>query len=224
MCNNTGMHTSKFNRQEMAYAQVALYIAITLQISTWITSGSLTYGPHPLLIATELALSVVLGLCSLHPQLLGRGLYRIMSFLLLGLISAENISSIVVVTRLLITESELVTGYTLLASAIAIFLTNIIVFALWYWEIDSPGLSGRKWSKHDKDFQFTQQDLPKDYPDWQPTFPDYVYLSVTNAINFAAADAKPLTHQAKALMGTQALISVFTLALIVARSVSILGQ
>lgn len=224
MCNNTDMKTVQFNRRELAYAQLALFIAISLQVSAWLTSGSLDYGPHPLLIVSELALAGILAVSARSPQLFGRSLYRGFSFLLLALISAENISSVVVVTRLLITQSELITGFELLASAVAIFLTNIIIFALWYWEIDSPGLSGKKWSKHDKDFQFTQQDLSKDFPNWQPTFPDYLYLSLTNAINFASADAKPLTHQAKTLMGTQALISVFTLALIIARSVSILGQ
>lgn len=218
------MQRPYFNRKELLYAQIALYIAIILQVSTWLTSGNLNYGPHPILILSELALAGILVICSRRPQLLSSKIYRSMSFLLLALISAENISSVVVVTNLLISESELISGYELLTSAIAIFLTNIIVFALWYWEIDSPGLSGKKWSKHDKDFQFTQQDLERDFPNWQPTFPDYVYLSLTNAINFAAADAKPLTHQAKTLMGTQALVSVFTLALIVARSVSILGQ
>lgn len=218
------MQRPHLNRKELLYAQIALYIAITLQVSTWLTSGNLNYGPHPVLILSELALAAILVISSHRPQLLGSNVYRNMSFLLLALISAENISSVVVVTNLLISESELISGYELLTSAVAIFLTNIIVFALWYWEIDSPGLSGKKWSKHDKDFHFTQQDLPRDFPNWQPTFPDYIYLSLTNAINFASADAKPLTHQAKTLMGTQALVSVFTLALIVARSVSILGQ
>jgi hypothetical protein len=144
---------------------------------------------------------------------------------MLGLISVENISSVLIVLNLLITQSNIIDGYNLLASAIAIFLTNIIVFALWYWEIDSPGLSGKKWSRHDKDFQFTQQDINNsDFKDWQPSFPDYLYLSLTNAINFAPADARPITHQAKLLMGIQALVSVSTLALIIARSVSILGQ
>ena len=211
-------------RKELFIAQAVLYVAICLQISTWVTSGDLSYGPHPLIIVSELVLATILGLSARHPQILARSLYRTLSFIMLGLISAENISSVIVVTRLLITESDLVTGYNLLASAIAIFLTNIIVFSLWYWEIDSPGLTGKKWSKHDKDFQFTQQDMGKDFPRWQPSFPDYLYLSLTNAINFAPADTKPLTIQAKMLMGVQALVSVFTLALVVARSVSILGQ
>lgn len=211
-------------RKELLLAQAALYVAIGLQLFSWGISGSLTYGPHPLIIVTEIVLSLVIGLSAGSLRLIGGSLYRSFSFILLGLISAENISSLIVVSRLLITQGSHLTGYELLASAIAIFLTNIIVFALWYWEIDSPGLSGKKWSKHDKDFQFTQQDMNKDFPNWQPSFADYLYLSITNAINFAPADTKPLTSQAKALMGTQAMVSVFTLALVLARSVSILGQ
>lgn len=217
-------HGPQVTKKEFFLAQLALYIAIALQISTWLTSGDLSYGPHPLIIVSELALVTILGLTARYPVALSRSIYRSLSFTFLGLISVENISSLIVVLHLLITESNLVTGYNLLASAIAIFLTNIIVFALWYWEIDSPGLSGKRWSKHDKDFHFTQQDLPKDFPGWRPSFPDYVYLSLTNAINFAPADTRPLTSQAKMLMGIQALVSVFTLALVVARSVSILGQ
>lgn len=212
------------SRKELFLAQLALYIAIALQVSTWATNGNLSYGPHPLIIISELVLVTILGISARQPQILKRSVYRSLSFIMLGLISAENISAIIIVTRMLISDGSLVEGYSLLASAIAIFLTNIIVFGLWYWEIDSPGLSGKKWSKHDKDFQFPQQDMARDFPGWQPTFPDYLYLSVTNAVNFAPADAKPLTLQAKALMGTQALISLLTLALIVARSVSILGQ
>lgn len=223
----TVMFTSKLphvSRSELFLAQLVLYIAIGLQISTWVTSGDLSYGPHPLIIISELVLVTILGLSARHPEALKRSVYRSLSFLMLGLISAENISSVIIVLRLLVTESNLIDGYNLLASAIAIFLTNIIVFALWYWEIDSPGLSGKKWSKNDKDFQFTQQDQPQNFRNWQPAFADYLYLSLTNAINFASADARPLTHTSKLLMGIQALVSVSTLALIIARSVSILGQ
>lgn len=211
------------SRGELYLAQFVLYVAIALQVSTWLTSGDLSYGPHPLIIISELVLVTLLGVSARHPQVLRRSLYRTLSFTMLALISAENISSIVLVLHLLVTQT-IVNGYELLGSAIAIFLTNIIVFALWYWEIDSPGLSGKKWSKHDKDFQFIQQDMPKDFPSWRPAFPDYLYLSVTNAINFAPADTRPITAQAKSLMGLQALVSLATLALVIARSVSILGS
>ncbi|MGB4966877.1 MAG: hypothetical protein WBO35_01610 [Candidatus Saccharimonadales bacterium] len=215
---------TRISRKDFLLAQAALLVAIGLQAVTWINNGSMSFGPHPLIILSELALAVILGLMIMHPVLSGRRTYRAASFALLGLISLENVTAIAIVLRQLVTNSHTLSGYQLLGSAIAIFLTNIIVFALWYWEIDSPGLSGKRWSRHDRDFLFLQQDKPSEYPKWQPNFVDYLYHSVTNAINFAPADTRPVTRQAKILMGTQALISVTTLALIVARSVSILGQ
>jgi uncharacterized membrane protein len=215
---------TRISRKDFLLAQAALLVAIGLQAVTWINNGSMSFGPHPLIILSELALAVILGLMVMHPVLSGRRTYRAASFALLGLISLENVTAIAIVLRQLVTNSHTLSGYQLLGSAIAIFLTNIIVFALWYWEIDSPGLSGKRWSRHDRDFLFLQQDKPSEYPKWQPNFVDYLYHSVTNAINFAPADTRPVTRQAKILMGTQALISITTLALIVARSVSILGQ
>ena len=209
--------------KELLTAQLALFVAIGLQAITWHNNGSMAYGPHPLIMLSELALAVLLGVSALNPLLFVRSIYRTMSFVLLGVISLENITSMVVVIRMLISNSTNITGYALLGSAVAIFLTNIIVFALWYWEIDSPGLSGKKWSRHDKDFQFLQYDLVNEFRDWRPVFLDYLYVSSTNAINFAPADTRPVTRQAKFLMGVQALISATTLALIIARSVSILG-
>lgn len=204
-------------------AQLALVVAILLQVVVWAINPDLTYGPHSLIVITEIALAFIIGLSAGFRHKMVSQVYRTVSISLLGLISLANISSFALVLKQLITNTASVSARDLIVAAIAIFLTNIIVFALWYWELDSPGLTGGKWSKHDKDFQFTQQDLKEDFPGWQPSFADYLYLSVTNAINFAAADARPLTHQAKGLMGIQALVSVFTLALILARSVSTLG-
>ena len=209
--------------QDYAYAQIALLVAIGLQIIVWKNNNSITLGLHPFIILSELALAAILGVMSHTKTAVGNSAYRSASFLLLGLISIENITSMAMIVRLLINDISDLSGYELLGSAIAIFLTNIIVFALWYWEIDSPGLTGKRWSKHDRDFQFLQQDDPSTYPNWRPNFLDYLYLSITNAINFASADTRPITRQAKLLLAIQALVSVTTLALVIARSVSILG-
>jgi len=217
------MKIHPISRGELWLAQGALFMAILLQIGVWAVNPELTYGPHNLILITEVALSVIIGLSAGQRHKRMGGPYRLLSFLLLGLISLANITSFFLVAQLLVFTDKVVSGRELLVSALAIFLTNIIVFALWYWEIDSPGLSGSKWSRHDKDFQFVQQDLGKDFRNWQPKFIDYFYLSLTNAINFAAADTRPITPQAKSLMGTQALVSVFILALVLARSVSILN-
>lgn len=217
------MSFKSIGRGELIQAQMILFVAIGLQIAVSLISPDLSFGPQFFIIATEIALALSLGFTIPNQSESQRSFRRSSSIVLLGILSLENFSSFALVAQSLITGSNQLSGYELLVSAIAIFLTNIIVFALWYWEIDSPGLTGNKWSKNDKDFQFPQQDLEKDFPKWQPRFLDYLYLSITNAVNFASADAKPLTHQAKGLMGFQAIISVFTLALIVARSVSILG-
>jgi len=217
------MKVHPIERKDLWFAQVALFVAILLQVAAWAINPELTYGPHNLIVGTELALAVILGLTVGRKHVRRGSLFRGLSFFLLGLISFANIVSFVLVARLLIVETSVLSGKELLVAALAIFLTNIIIFALWYWEIDSPGLTGSRWSRHDKDFQFTQQDIGKDFEDWQPGFIDYLYLSVTNGINFAPADARPITSQAKILMGIQALISAFTVALILARSISILG-
>jgi hypothetical protein len=208
-------------RSELFHAQLALFVAIALQVGVWSLNGQLLVGPQYVIIPIEVVLAVVIGFTSrTKPKY---PLNHFFSLGLLGLVSVMNVSSLILVSHSLIIGHESITGSDLLGAAIAIFITNIIVFALWYWEIDSPAFTRAKLTKNDRDFQFPQQDLVKDYPRFRAQFLDYLYISSTNAINFAPGDAKPLTHAAKLLMGSQALISVFTLALVVARSVSILG-
>lgn len=213
----------RITRKELWQVQLALLAAIGLQLITRYTGSELLPGSQYLIILTELGLAVIIALTVNQHKMHSWGLYHALSIGLLGLISVANISGLAYVLHSLIIDHAVLQGEELLASALAIFMTNIIVFALWYWEIDSPGLTRTLWSKFDKDFQFTQNDLPREFPNWQPQFIDYLYLSITNAVNFAPADGRPLTHQAKLLMSTQSLVSVFTLALVLARSVSILG-
>lgn len=213
----------RITRRELLLAQLVLVVAIALQLYVRHIGSELLPGSQNLIILTEVILAVLLGFTINMHNKRARHLHHVGAVILLGLISAANISGLIFVLHSLIVEHGLISGERLLAAAIAIFITNIIVYALWYWEIDSPGLTRTVWSKNDKDFQFTQNGLPQEFPDWQPQFGDYLYLSVTNAVNFAPADAKPLTQQAKFLMASQAIVSVFTLALVIARSVSVLG-
>lgn len=210
---------------ELIQVQLALLAAIGLQIVTRHIGNELLPGSQYVIILIELVLALLIGFSVNHRRDRSAAVHRPLAVILLGLITIINISGLIYVLNSLIINHASLNGEQLLASAIAIFATNIIVFALWYWEIDSPGLTGTHWSKHDKDFQFTQQDaaLGGSFPGWRPQFGDYLYLSVTNATNFAPADVRPITLQAKALMAAQSLVSVFTLALVIARSVSILG-
>jgi hypothetical protein len=213
----------KIAKHEIFHAQVALLVAIALQFVVWKINDELLIGPQYLLFPGEIALAILLGFTVNMHTFRERGIHHFFTLVLLGVMSVANVLSLILVLHSLIVTHTAISGPELLASALAIFMTNIIMFALWYWEIDSPGLSRKRWSKNDKDFQFPQQDMKGEFPNWRSEFIDYLYLSITNAINFAPADTKPLTHSAKLLMGTQALISVLTLALVIARSVSILG-
>lgn len=212
------------SKKELILAQFALLIAILLQLFTHHIGSEVLPGSQYVIIMIELTLAIFIGFTVNMKSARMRDIHHAFAVTLLGLITVANIISLIFVLSSLINDQGVIDGEKLLAAAVAIFMTNIIVFALWYWEIDSPGLTRTVWSKYEKDFQFTQQDLEKEFPKWQPEFGDYMYLSITNAVNFAASDTKPLTQQAKLLMAAQALISVFTLALVLARSVSILGS
>lgn len=214
----------RIGRSELVQAQIALLVAIVLQIITRHIGSDILPGSQYFIIVTELVLAVLIAFTVNINHERGKDLYHLFAVLLLGIISVTNASGLIYVLHSLITQHGTVNGTRLLASAIAIFITNIIVFGLWYWEIDSPGLTRTVWSKYKRDFQFAQQHLKEEFPDWQPQFADYLFISITNAVNFAPADTKPLTRQAKALMAVQSLVSVFTLALLIARSVSILGS
>ncbi|HWB39110.1 MAG TPA: hypothetical protein VG604_02595 [Candidatus Saccharimonadales bacterium] len=214
----------EITRSELIQVQLALLAAVGLQLFTRQVGSDLLPGSQYLIILTELGLALLIGMTVNKHKAHHWGLHHALAVSLLGLISIANISSLIFVLDLLIRDHAILNGAELLSSAIAIFITNIIVYSLWYWEIDSPGLTRTLWSKYDKDFQFTEQDLAKDLPGWQPQYADYLYLAISNAINFAPADSRPITRQAKALMATQSLVSVFTLALVIARSVSVLGS
>lgn len=213
----------KVAKHELFHAQIALLTAIGLQFVVWWFNHDFSPIQYTIIIA-EVLLLLTVGAGASLSTLRKRSIHRLATFTLLSLMTIANISSLVLVLNSLIGSHNSLTGLELLASAIAIFATNIIVYALWYWELDSPALSSVSFSKHDKDFQFTQQDIPSEFPDWRPEFADYLYVSMTNAVNFAPADTRPLSRNAKVLMGSQSIISVFTLAIVVARSVNILGS
>jgi uncharacterized membrane protein len=97
----------------------------------------------------------------------------------------------------------------------------VLVFALWYWELDHGGPGRRAGSRGGGDFRFPQQQVAAS--DWAPGFVDYLYLSFTNATALSPTDTVPLTAWAKLLMMLQALVSLLTLVLVAAHAVNVLG-
>jgi uncharacterized membrane protein len=204
------------SRNELWHAQAAILLAIVFQLTL---SESLRIGPRFLVAGLELLL--VFGIAYTGPRRHKEAevTHRTISVLLIGLVSMANAGQLALLIKALINGTSL-PGKSLLTGALAIFLTNIIMFGLWYWELGSPGLSGHHEGDRDDHFLFPQTQI---FKDWQPTFSDYLYVSLTNGTAFSPTDTMPLTHAAKALMSCQALISLLTVVLVTARAVNILG-
>lgn len=119
-----------------------------------------------------------------------------------------------------------ISGLTLLTTSIAIWTTNILVFALAYWQLDRGGPVGRAtgW-KGRADFTFPRGEESDGVPaDWQPIFADYLALAFNTSAAFSPTDVLPLTPRAKMMMLTQSVISLVTVIAVGARAINILGS
>ncbi len=200
--------------------QVTILVAIGLQVSL---PKRLTAGPTWLIPALEGALLIGMFMATPreleheHPR------RRMVALSLTAIVSAANIFSLVELSHLLL-HHNVADGHELIISGMLIWLTNFLIFALWYWEIDRGG-PGRRAAGHDAapDFLFPQMSDDRIEPlAWRPKFLDYLYVSLTNATAFSPTDTMPLTPMAKSIMGIQSVVSLVTIGLVVSRAVNIL--
>ncbi len=170
--------------------------------------------------------AMLIALVALNPNRVERsaGPLRLLALALIAVASLANgYSAGALITRL-IDGSVGGTAGPLLSTGAAIYLTNIIIFALWYWELDRGGPAARAAAERDQpDFLFPQMATPQVADnDWEPRFADYFYVSFTNATAFSPTDTMPLTRWTKMIMLLQSAVSLVTVALVVARAVNIL--
>ncbi len=225
---------SRNNKQEVADmsdrrpearwpAWLAIIATLVINLSL---KPELTFGGSPWLTASVEAL-LLIPLIVFVPQ--EHGVWptwrRVVSLALIAFINLANIASLVLFVRSLLQINSVDAG-ELIIEAAKIWTTNVLIFALWYWEIDRGGPGGRAKHKHKQrypDFLFPQMDTPEAAPpQWMPTFIDYLYLSFTNSTAFSPTDTLPLTPPVKILMSVQSMVSLTTLALVAARAVNIL--
>jgi hypothetical protein len=113
----------------------------------------------------------------------------------------------------------------LLMTGIALWLVSIAVFALAYWEIDTGGPERRTLGNGGyPDLVFPQQqtdDASLVHPDWRPGLGDYLFVSLTASTGFSPSYAVPYSRLAKLMMGTESVISLFTLGMLIARAINI---
>jgi len=141
------------------------------------------------------------------------------------MVTLINFQSLFGVMKALLYGAKGATGQSLLIDALNIWLTNIVVFALWFWNIDRGGPAARGLVTHCiPDFMFPQMnaDCPG-HETWTPGFFDYVFVSFTNATAFSPTDTLPLSVRAKLLFMVESIASLLTVGLVAARAVNILS-
>ena len=116
------------------------------------------------------------------------------------------------------------TAVTLLADVALIAASNILIFSIWYWIIDPPGVIEGEDAHQSWAFLFPQRGSPLPrYESWVPHYVDYLFIAFTTSFAFSPTDALPLTRTAKMLMMAQAAISVVTLTGIAGAAINILA-
>jgi hypothetical protein len=150
-------------------------------------------------------------------------LFRYLAVALVGLVVVFNLGALATILDALFTGNRL-TGVPLLRAAGTIWLTNVIMFALIFWELDAGGPHRRAAGFLPVDWLFPQQSDMRDLvPNWRPVFVDYLFVSLMNSTAFSPTDAMPISSRAKLLMGGQSMISLVTVVLVTARAVNILN-
>jgi hypothetical protein len=199
----------------------SIVVAIALQILL-----SQRFGLHPRWLLPLLEIAMLGILTAINPVRLSRRtrIGRYLTMALAGAITLDTVVSAVALDHSILVGEAGNNAIGLLGAGAGIYLTNIIVFGIWYWELDRGGPFERAaGTDPHPDFMFPQMASPELSPNhWEPRFLDYLYTSFTNVTAFSPTDTMPLSRWAKSLMATQSAIALSTTALVLARAVNIL--
>jgi hypothetical protein len=151
---------------------------------------------------------------------------RVTTGLMIGLITLVNaVSAGRLVNGILTKGHSFDTAGQLLLIGAVVFITNVIAFALWFWDLDAGGPAARAAGSpgHPTAFVFPEMTVPELIPaGWYPQFIDYLALSFNTATAFGPTDVAAIRHWAKFMMIAEATISLTLATLVVARAVNIL--
>ena len=216
---STELTTSSHHRAGMRPRWLAVVAVVFIGIIYALLPSNLrVIEPNWLLLVIEAALILPI---LLTYRKLSHTTIRLFILILLGIITLALAAGI---TLLVVTLPKNSQGLVLLRSAVLLWIFNILVFALWYFEIDGDGPYQRHLSKHKAaDFMFPQQ-ADGNTTGWVPLFVDYLFLAFTGATALSPADTFPLTRKAKVLMMLEAIFSMVIIVLLAARAVNILTQ
>jgi hypothetical protein len=204
-------------------AQLTVAAAIALQL---LLPGRLSISAMTRWTIAAIEGVVLVALFVASPQRLeaAHSLRRRLTISITAIASIANGIALVLLVHLLLNHT-VSAGHSLIVAGAEIWLTNVLIFSLWYWELDrgGPGLRAAGLdTRPDLLFPQMTSEVAALYPGWRPLFVDYFYVSLTNATAFSPTDTMPLSSQAKLMMGLQSLVSLVTIGLVVARAVNIL--
>jgi hypothetical protein len=205
----------------------AIFVAMAFQLVFALAAGGWMWVFQGGLVVAELVLLIVL--IRLNPYDLENEtpMVRRLSWALTGALIAANTATAVYLDVLILSTDTADNAIVLLGGGAAIFVTNVIAFALMYWEFDRGGPFARRLRPHERphpDFLFPQMSAPGHAShDWRSNFVDYLYVSLTNVTAFSPTDTMPLSRPAKMMMAAQSIVAFSTAVLVIARAVNVLG-
>jgi uncharacterized membrane protein len=143
---------------------------------------------------------------------------------LLVVMTVGTVLGVVVLAHDILVAAAGVTATVLLGRGAAIWVANVIIFSLWYWEFDRGGPAERAaGSPIPASFAFPENATPELAPaGWRPAYPDYLYLAFTNATAFSPTDTLPVRTWAKLTMMVQSALSLVIAILVIARAINVL--
>jgi uncharacterized membrane protein len=212
-------HPASNDTEEVVVPGVTALIGILLTgLLYLVLPANLVIGPNWLLLVVEVVFVVPLAVDVLTAWNLSHKARRLLVLVPLGVSTLALIVGVALLILSLPTDTH---ATNLLRTAALLWAFNILVFALWYWEVDGGGPWKRHFAGHSAaDFLFPQQATGEL---WAPHFLDYLFVAFTGATALSPADTYPLTRLAKMLMMCEALLSLTVAAILIARAVNILG-
>jgi hypothetical protein len=152
---------------------------------------------------------------------------RTVTLLFVAIVAAGTLTALTYLIIAMIRGSDEMQGITLLTSSVALWVSNVLMFSLLYWQIDRGGPGVRASGMRPRpDWLFPQEGAPSEDlpPGWRPTFVDYLFLAFSTATAFSPTDVLPLSHRAKMMMMVESAISLVTIVVVAARAIGVLGS
>jgi hypothetical protein len=197
----------------------AILALIAIGVLYALLPSKVSIGPSWILVAVEGVFVFLFVMATLTRGRVSPVTIRVGSLILLVMVTLTLTGGI---GHLITTLKGNVNGFNLIRSGLLLYCFNVLVSALWYWEIDGGGPEKRRLSDHQAvDFLFPQQ-MGGSVGNWAPHFFDYLYLAFTAATAFSPTDTMPLSRRAKFLMMVESVLALVIISFVVSRAINII--